>query len=103
MKNSNWINEIPKWICRPRKKPRNRNEKRKFISEYDRVIYFVLKIERDFIDKLFNSDIESYDKLYQFYLKKFIDGLELISKRNQDNHIVINYYFFQEKYKPINQ
>lgn len=85
------------------KKNTSRSEKRKFIKEYDRVIFFVLDIEREFMHNLFNVDIESYDKLYQYYLKKFIDGLDLISLRNQKRYIEINYYYFEEKYKPINK
>lgn len=84
-------------------RPRNREERRMFYFEREKIIDRLIEIEASFILHLFRKEYDTiaYRTIYAFHLESYIAMVRWINKELTPKYCIIHEHYFEEMYKPM--
>lgn len=82
-------------------RPSNREEKRLFDREYERVVKELLPVDFKFLAELFGDDIETYKELFTKFNTLYKATAEHLKKNGKLKFIEVNADYFYNEYKPL--
>ena len=87
--------------CYANKEPVNRKEKKLIFGELDRNLENYLDLETEFLEKVFDPEMRSYNDLYTKYLTKWNFLTDCIEKLKRFKYTSPNRSYFLDLYKPV--
>jgi hypothetical protein len=84
--------------------PQNREQKRKFISEYEKVKADLEPIEMKFVDMLFRNEVGlEYGDIYQHFLLSYESAIKWWNSYGKLRIVSLDPYYFRDHFKPEEQ
>lgn len=79
----------------------NRQKKRRFVFEAERIVPHLEEINQEFLYRLFDEEDKTpYSTLYEEYHVKWCNKVEWILDTMKVKYVLINLAFFSNQYKP---
>tara|TARA_R110000744_G_scaffold326685_1_gene432476 strand:- start:334 stop:660 length:327 start_codon:yes stop_codon:yes gene_type:complete len=97
-----WVTQQSLPIVSPKYTSINRQSRRAIDKELQKIGRELIDVESRFLDQLFEEDRGiSYDDLYRYYLRQYLDNIAACKSLFKPKHVNINEYYFEKTYRSV--